>query len=393
MSHNILFVNTPPYIGGAEVSLLILAAELQRRGHHCWLLTTSDGPLAQRADELGISVLLQPFPWFSHRKPWHYCLAIWRIGALLRKFRIDLVHTSCDHSLSIMRRACRLAGRPYVSHVQDFVRNWFQAETLAGLKGARFVLANSQAIAHASAAAGIPVERIATVYNPIDVDALRPTASHQRNAARERLNLPSDALVIGLVGQIQAIKGHREFVLACASLAPVHTSAYFLIIGEPPPDPIAQAFAQEIRAMIAGSPHAHQFREVEFQQDIGPMLRSIDILAVPSWNEPFGRVAVEGMAAGCAVVATDAGGLPEIVTHDTDGLLVPPHNADALAAAFHRLARDPALRAQLSEAGIESAKKFNIAHHVDAFERLYCMTLKMCPPRGTPCCGFECDAK
>ncbi|MFN0071045.1 MAG: glycosyltransferase family 4 protein [Chloroflexota bacterium] len=371
MPHNILFVNTPTYIGGAEISLLILAEELQRRGHSCWLLTTGEGPLTRRAEELGIPVWIQPFPWLSRRKPGVYVRAILQIALLLRRFRIDIVHTNCDRSLPIMRWACRIAGRPYVSHVRDFVRGWFQPSGIAGLKDAQRVLANSNAVADVTREAGLASERIITVYSPIDVASLEPTAIQPRNHGREHLNLSPEHLVIGIVGQIQSIKGHREFVTACLAIAAILKDACFLIVGDPPPDSLSTEFSLEIQGLIASSPYGDRFFNLGFQGRIGPVLRSVDILAVPSWKEPFGRVAVEGLAAGCAVIASDSGGLPEIVVHDVNGLLIPPGDALALSHAFLRLATDPALRQRLARAGLESARQFTIARHVDVCEDVY----------------------
>jgi glycosyltransferase involved in cell wall biosynthesis len=100
-------------------------------------------------------------------------------------------------------------------------------------------------------------------------------------------------------------------------------------------------------------------------------MKAIDILAVPSWMEPFGRVAVEGMAAGCAVVGTAAGGLPEIITDGIDGILVPPKDVDALTTALYRLAAQPDLRRVLTKEGACTARRFTAHRHAGQMQALY----------------------
>jgi glycosyltransferase involved in cell wall biosynthesis len=212
---------------------------------------------------------------------------------------------------------------------------------------------------------------VVTIYNPIEVAGFANVSSADVADARRALAIPADALVIGLVGQVQPIKGHAEFVTAALDVARQLPRAHFLLVGDPPPDAGAERFAAEIRHRVQHSSCADRFHFVGFRSDIQPLMGAIDILVVPSWNEPFGRVAVEGMAAGCAVVGTQAGGLPEIIADEVDGLLVPPRDPSALAAAVLRLCQQPELRLRLGERGRQTADRFGVAQHVQAIEALY----------------------
>ena len=100
-------------------------------------------------------------------------------------------------------------------------------------------------------------------------------------------------------------------------------------------------------------------------------MKALDILVVPSWMEPFGRSVVEGMAAGCAVIGTRAGGIPEIITDGVDGLLVPPRDSQALYTAMQRLLHDDSLRSLLGSHGQQSANRFGINTHVHQVQALY----------------------
>ena len=371
MRRAVLFVDTPTYIGGAEISLLTLMEHLSADRYAPMLLTADEGPLASRARERGIPVLMQDFPWFSRRRPWRYAGSIYRLVEHIRSNRIALIHTNCDHSLRYVMYASKIARVPYVSHVRDFVRTWFSPRNIKALNGASYVIANSRAISQACAQAGIDPERTAIVYNPIDLDAFSAATPAARHRVRSELAIPDDAIVLAIVGHVQPMKGHEEFVRAAIRVARLWSQSYFCIVGGIPPVVNGTDFHKHLRYLVDRAQLADRFRFTGFRPDIPDVMAAIDILAVPSWSEPFGRVAVEGMAAGRAVIGTDTGGLPEIITDGVDGLLIPPRDADALEGAIRRLVMDHDLCVRLASEGRRSARRFTIAKHVTEMQSLY----------------------
>jgi glycosyltransferase involved in cell wall biosynthesis len=148
-------------------------------------------------------------------------------------------------------------------------------------------------------------------------------------------------------------------------------NVHCVVVGAPPPDAADLAFVADLEACVRASPYADRFHFVGFRTDVAAVMKAIDILSIPSWREPFGRVAVEGMAAGCPVIASGVGGLPEIIRDGVDGLLVPPQNAPALAEAMVQLATHAELRRRLSSAGVASARRFSTLAHVQAVQAVY----------------------
>lgn len=365
-----LYVNTPGRLGGAEISLLILMSHLHQARYRPHLLTRREGVLAVKTREQDIPVTIQDFPWFSKRRFWEYPLSIFELTRTIEHQDIELVHTNCDHSLRYVMRACGLMGVPYVSHVRDFVRSWFQPDKVEALMRAERVIANSEAVVQACLGAGVERARVRVIYNPIETDAFQKVSRSTAAALREELGIPVQALVVGIVGQIQAMKGHQTFVDAALQFLGEEPDARFLVVGEPHGG-ANEHFLSRLKDAVKAAGQTETFCFTGFRDDIPAVMHAIDVLTVPSWNEPFGRVAVEGMAAGCAVVAADTGGLPEIVTDGLDGLLVPPKDVDALASALTRLARDSALRRRLSEGGHTSAERFAAAKHVQRVEAVY----------------------
>lgn len=376
MRVSVLYVDTPAFTGGAEISLLTLMRHLDPARYVPLLVTGGEGQLAQTAREHGIETFIQDFPWFRKRYPWRYPASITRLAMTMRRHKVALVHTNCDHSPRYVLRACQLARLPYVAHVRDFVRTWFEPHNLRALNRAAVVLANSQAVASACAEAGIEPARIRTVYNPIDLAPFQQLVDADRQPLRSSLGLPADAFVVGIVGQIQPIKGHIDFVSAAAQVVASVPQAHFVVAGDAM---IArmQAFKEQLQQAITDNGLSDRFHFLGFRNDLPVVMRSLDVLVAPSWSESFGRVVVEGQSAGCPVVGTNVGGIPEIIQDGVNGLLAPPHDPTSLAAAIVRLGTDATLRAELRAAGLRSAQRFNIQRHVEQMQSIYDEVVKL----------------
>ena len=353
------------------MSILHLMAHLTADRYSPYLVTGGDGPFLSRARALGIPSSALDFSWFSRRRPWNYVLSVVRLAQTVRANKIRLVHTNCDYSLPYAMRAARLAGVPYIAEVRDLVRSWFQPSRLAALNRAAAVVVSSQHMARACVNAGVCERLVVVIDNPIDIAALQSTPAERTIEFREENGIPRGALVVGIVGQVMALKGHAEFLESALRLAGAFAGMHFLVVGTPPPGGQHEAFLRHLQTRVLDSGWSSRFHFVGFQDDIPVVMKAIDILAVPSWEEPFGRVAAEGMASGCAVVASAVGGLVEQISDGVNGVLVHPKEVDGLTAALRALAVDPPLRLRLANAGRRSTTRFDISRHVRQMEALY----------------------
>ncbi len=366
----VLYLNTPTYLGGAERSLLSLISHLEA-GRFCGeLVTSGDGLLAQAGKALGITVFQQEFPLISRRRPWPYLVSILKLAQIIRRRRIAIVHTNCDNSLPFVRHACRLTRTPYVSHVRDFARDWFGPGRGGTLRDAKYVIANSQSIAQTCRDAGVSEEKIRVVYNPIDVDAFIDVSPAKEACVRQEFGITNEDCVVGIVGQIQDIKGHDEYVTAAAKVTQQLRQVRFLIVGSSMTIE-TKAFEEKLRQKINRHGLQEYIHFTGFREDIPALMKVIDILTVPSWNEAFGRVVVEGLASGCAVIATDNGGIPEIIQDGVNGLLIPPRNPISLSEAILKVAGDSKLRARLIANGPTTAAHYSPERHVREIEHIY----------------------
>ena len=370
MNRGILYIDTPVHVGGAEQSLLTLISNLDPKRYHAELVTTMMSELVLQAQIVHIPVHVQEFAWFSRRRPWRYWTSILNLSHTIRSNNIALVHTNCDKSLPYAMVACRLTGVPLVAHVRDFVRSWFDGNRLKALKQAQLVVANSKAIKEASIAAGINRERIEVIYNPIDTLPFTQVETPAIKSLYKELGLPQDALIIGLVGQIDPIKGHEEFIEAAGPIVDQVPNAWFIVVGATYSDE-QKFFERQLNDLVKNRNLQHRFLFTGYRRDIPVVMNLIDILIVPSWKEPFGRVVVEGLAAGCAVIGSDSGGIPEIIDHEISGLLVQPRNPEAITTAVLKIVRGPDFTDQLIKNGRKRSLSFGVSQHLLKIQAIY----------------------
>lgn len=194
-------------------------------------------------------------------------------------------------------------------------------------------------------AAGAPRDRTAVVRKGVDLERFRP--SRDRPSAQRSLGLGSP--VILAVGQLRPRKGYRTILGALAELTSL--SWTLVICGEGPDRPFLEALARTLaiadRIRFAGSVS---------RADVARYFAAADIFVHAAILEAAGNVVLEGLASGCAVVATDSGGPAEYVCDGETGLVVPPENRTALAAVLRRLLQQPGLRQRLSAAARRHAE-------------------------------------
>jgi D-inositol-3-phosphate glycosyltransferase len=270
--------------------------------------------------------------------------------------------------------AGRLARRPVVLEVQDLVRPGLGRRiltTASRLSGA--TVAISTAVAAVVGDGHAP--RVRVVPHAVDLDAFSPGPADP--AVRAALTDDPEGLLVGIVGRIDPMKGVDVLVRAMARLTGPATAARLVVVGSPGKD--AGGYEQAVReeAVRLLGPRA---RFVGRMAAVPSVLRALDVLVNASEAEPFGLSVLEAQASGVPVVAPSSGGIPDFVTDDDNGLLFPPGNDAALAAALERLLGDPALRERLGRRARETAE----AGHSPARRAATLATIYRAAARGEP---------
>jgi glycosyltransferase involved in cell wall biosynthesis len=342
----LLHLNAGNLFGGIEVNLVTLA----RFRDACPGLEMEYGACfdARPAVELRrTGVPVHTFGPARLSRPWTVLAARRRLAALLREVRYDAVicHGSWVHLL--FARVVRRFRRRLVFWAHDRygeAGGWL--DRLARGTRPDQVICNSRytAAAMPDYFPGAPSE---VVYCP--VAPLPRTDGFDRAAVRRRLDTPEDAVVIIQVGRWEPHKGHLAHVEALGRLKDVPGWVCWQVGA--PQRPSEQAYQDEVRAAAERAGVGERVRFLGWQPDLGDLLAAADVYCQPNARpEPFGIAVVEALYAGLPVVASAEGGPVEILTREC-GVLVPPGDVGALAAALGELVRDPLRRRALGAAG------------------------------------------
>src|SRR5579883_469651 len=184
-------------------------------------------------------------------------------------------------------------------------------------------------------------------------------------ALREQLQIPPQAPVLVVVARLEPQKGHAVLLRALPRVLASFPATRLICVG-------AGSLAADLRAEAGALRVAHAVRFAGFQADIRPFLALAAISILPSFYEGMPLVAMESLAAGVAMIATDVDGTPEIIVHGQTGLLVPPGDPAALAAAILRLLADDSLRAALAANGQAWVRRrFDRHRQIQATQELY----------------------
>jgi glycosyltransferase involved in cell wall biosynthesis len=204
-----------------------------------------------------------------------------------------------------------------------------------------------------------PVE---TLYHGLDPSAV--TRWPQSDGVREELGIPDGAPVVGTVANFRALKGHRHLLEAAVHVRREIPEARFVLVGQ---GPLEAAVRQRARTLgLDGTVVFAGYRD-----DVPRVAGIFDVFALSSLFEGLSIALIEAMALGKPAVVTEVGGIPEVVQHMKQGLIVPPGNARALAEAIVTLLRDPSLRERLGEAARHRAADFDIRKAVRRMEEVY----------------------
>ncbi len=378
----VLYVNHTATISGGERSLIGLLAALPA-GVEATLAAPA-GELTEAVSALGVPVIeiagtagsLRLHPLHTPRALIEMGAAALQVRRAARRTRAQVVHANSIRAGIVLGLAPRLRGRRFV-HVRDCLPSGPLTSATARLiaRTATTIVANSHYTADCFARAA-PRARPEVVYNA--VDARFDVTLIDRAGARAALGVHGKRpLLLGVVAQLSPWKGQDTAIEALALLRARGIDARLLLIGAAKFVARAtrfdnEAYVQRLHALAAQGGLAEHVSFMGEREDVPALIRALDVLLAPSWEEPFGRSIVEALALGVPVVATNVGGPPEIVEDGREGYLLAPGEPAAWADALQRLAESPELAQEMGRAGQRRvAQAFTTSRHIAAMLDLY----------------------
>ncbi len=208
-----------------------------------------------------------------------------------------------------------------------------------------------------------PEDRVLVAHSGINLDRFSNT-SVDPSAMRRSLGIPESNLVVGTVGRLTPIKGHRYLIEAAGKIVSSRPDTTFVFLGD-------GELLDELKNMAAKLGVEENIKFLGWRQDVAEVMSVFDIFVLPSLNEGMGRVLVEAMALGKPIVASDVGGIPDLVVQGKNGYLVPVGDVETLAARIKELLDDPGKREEMGNTGQRYAAKYSSEKMVEKIDLLY----------------------
>ena len=372
----ILIIHQSAELYGSDKTLLLLLKHIDKTKFYPVVVLPNEGILKDELEKENIEVVIAPVLKLSRKMftPKNILkfikdikIGISILDKLNKKHHFDIVYSN-TLAVSLGMIYAKKRKIKHLWHVHEII---IRPKIIAAIYPKLLMMFSDLVVCNSIATQKNLTQRIPklesksiVIYNGIEI----PKGS---NPDKINLGFPVDNIVISLVGRISSWKGQQLLVSAFVILAKKHLNIKLVFLGSAPLN--QEHFEISLKNKIAENKLHEHVVIFPFQKEIAKFWNSIDIAVVPSTEpEPFGLVAAEAMLAKKPVIASNHGGLAEIVIDDVTGFLVAPNDAIALAEAISKLIDNPELRTQFGKKGHERViNEFSIERHVDQFEAIF----------------------
>jgi glycosyltransferase involved in cell wall biosynthesis len=349
--------------GGAQEHLFGLVTRMDPSRYEVSVVSLSAGSAVRKLQRAGVAVLLIDEP--------DDAIAVGALAAHLAEVRADVVHAHMYRAETVATRAVIALGeighrQPYVVSTvhSSRVRSEEDRQTLRDLTPHMDqLIAVSRMIEKKIHDEGRTSAPVRLIYNGVDLS--RYDHPDRCSTLPTEYGMEPGSRVVGVVARLEPEKGHPTLIAAWPQVLRAVPDAYLLIVGEGSRRETLEAQARDLRI-------AHRVVFTGRRDDVPAVTAALDVAVLPSYREAQGLSILEAMALSRPVVASNVGGIPEMITDGETGLLVPPHDADALATAIIRLLRDHPYADMLGRAGHDLVHdRFCIELMVGAIQTIY----------------------
>lgn len=353
---NILQILPELNVGGVETGTLDLAKYLVRLNHKA-VVVSAGGKLVKDLEAVGAK---------------HYQLAVHKkslftmfkmvscLVEIINKEKIDIVHARSRVPAWVAYFACRRTKAVFITtchgyytkHPFSYVMGW----------GKRVIVLSNIIARHMIEDFNVPHDRISLIPRSVDLEKFKYLSPEKKRGGEFH---------IGIIGRITPIKGHLYFIKAMAKVARVVPALKIWVVGDA--SSAHQAYKEQVQVLTRRLGLSHCTEFLGTQKDIPEILSHLNLLVLATTtHEAFGRVVIEAQAAGVPVVATEVGGVVDIIENNKNGLLVPPGDPTSMAEAIIKISKDIHLASQLAEAAvIKVREKYNVGLMVENTLKVY----------------------
>ena len=326
-------------INGAVLYCKFLSEQLQRFGHQVTVLCRPGGWL-----QPNLSPAIEVFESDLSRKPFE----LRRVSKWIREQEFDVIHShmSSAHFFGVLMRLMTHIPVVATAHQSSFQLHWNLNH---------HVIANSKATANFQRRVNrVPASKLSTIHCFTDLDRFLSTTPQSVQHVRNEMRIKDRDFVVGVVGDVTPRKGLLYLFQAIEEIVAAVPNFKLVLVGRFHRN---QPYVKRLRNLQRQPALLNRVKWLGIRENVQDFMAAFDLTVLPSLDEPLGLVALESLATGTPVVASNTGGLPEIVTPNETGLLASPKNSSELAKAIIALAQDPAERQRLGENGRRFVKE------------------------------------
>jgi glycosyltransferase involved in cell wall biosynthesis len=361
----VLYIFAALPIGGAEQVLVTEVAGLDKSRYRPIVSVLSEkGPIGELIEKMGIPV----FP-LGRMKRNQFDYGIIRdLKEIMRREKVQLVHTHLYDGGKYGRLAARLAGVPAIVHtvhniyVKRRTKHHWINRGLSRFTD-RFIAVSGAVKESMVQYDHISPEKIQVLYNGIDLTQM--DVSEDRKEIRKALGIKPDEVVVGVIARLEEQKGHKVLLEALSLIPQLPDTLKVLLVG----DGKLRLFLEE-ETRKRGLSTCVLF--LGTRKPVFPILSALDLFLLPSLWEGFSVALLEAMAMGLPVIATRVGGAEEVITSGQEGLLIPPGNPQDLAEAIQKALAHLERFQQMAGRGRERVRQnFSEERHLTLLQELY----------------------
>jgi glycosyltransferase involved in cell wall biosynthesis len=327
----------------------------------------------------GVRIVNLPFL-LRRINPVYDLLALFSLYVFLIKEKPSIVHTHTSKAGLLGRLAAKLAGIPIIIHTPHghvFFGYFGPAKTkifailenfASRITNKMIALTNKERNDHVLFRI-TDEDKFVVIPSGVELNKLRELPSNEKQNLKKKLGIPENSLIIGTVGRLEPVKGHEFLIKAAGNIISKYPDAFFIFTGD-------GYLRQDLERKASNLDLRENIIFMGWRDDAAQIISAYDVFVLPSLNEGMGRVLVEAMALGKPIVASNIGGIPDLVIHGKNGFLVPPKKPKELAKYIQILLEDEEKREKMGLAGKEMSLNFSVENMVEKIEKLYGELLK-----------------
>lgn len=359
----VLLLTTHLNVGGIGIYTVTLAKHLVTQGTDV-MVVSGGGTLESALTEEGITHVrlnIRTKAEFGIK----VLMAVPALTSIVKENDIQVVHAQTRVTQVMAVLSARATGVPFVSTCHGFFKHLRLSRRLFPCWGDRVIAISKCVQKHLAEDFGVDDSRIAQIYNGIELGKYEGIADTGDTGLARSLGIEAENIVIGTVGRLSPVKGFRYLIRAFAKAVAKNAALRLVFVGEGPEK-------DELETLVGELDVTDKVVFTPGGRDLERYFGLMDIFCLPSVQEGLGLSLMEAMASGRACIASDVGGLSELISNGKDGILVPSRDSESLAEALTRLVSDPGMRRTLADNAVKKAREsFSIEESVRKTAEVY----------------------